>query len=55
MKTLTLEVRCAGDEDKLVEYLKLIVIPQLEQGFVRGSEAWYKRWSVDEELEGERQ
>ena len=49
MKTLTLEVKCNGDENKLVEYLRLTVIPQLEEGFVRGYETWYKSWLVNEE------
>ncbi len=44
MKTISLEVKCNGDEKQLNEYLTNEVIPRLEGGVTGGYETWYKNW-----------
>ena len=47
MKTIKLEVKCEGDEEEMINYLKTEVIPRLEGGFTSGYETWYRGWVAD--------
>jgi hypothetical protein len=54
MKTIKLEVKCEGDEEEMINYLKTEVIPRLEGGFTSGYETWYRGWVSDlQEREGD--
>jgi len=54
MKIIKLEVKCEGDEEEMINYLKTEVIPRLEGGFTSGYETWYRGWVADlQEREGD--